>query len=969
MINFENDKSYYGFILKKIEYIKDIDSDLYLFYHKKSGGKLIYVKNNDKNRVFFTAFKTPPKDHKGTAHIMEHSVLCGSEKYRIKDPFNELAKGSLNTYLNALTYADKTVYPIGSTNIYDFENLMNVYLDAVFNPLIYERKEIFLQEGWHYELNEDKTKLKYTGVVYNEMKGAFSDPERILSSAVSKSLFENSPYKNESGGDPDYITDLTYDEFLDFHRKYYHPSNCYFYLYGDLDIEKYLKYIDDEYLSKYDKIEIDNDIPLDKGIGKCNIYEDTYSAQSNDEGTYLSYNIVTGKSDDIIHTMTMSMLSYILFETEDSSIKRRIIDSGIAEDVESWFDSSTYQTVLSIIGKNCDVNRKDEFKDIIVSELSEIAKKGIDKDVVKSSINVFDFHMREENYGYKPKGLAYGLSIMKSWLHNSENFDVLKGKEYMKEIREKAENGYFEKVIEDIILNDSHSSFVILSPEAGKQVKADKEIEAKLEDILKNMSDEDKEKIVEENKALKDYQNRIDSKEELEAIPVIEIDEIEKEIEKIENRLIETENGNVHFTPYNTNDIVYTQIVFDTKNVPFKLIPYAGLITDIMGRMGTKKYSFRRLPTEINMYTGDVSLSFDIYSKSMNDYKPCVSLNGKALCQNMDKMFDLFNEVIFNTVFENKEDFINIIKSEKLSLEDKIQNSAHLVSAIKSLSHFAENSAYNDMTSGISYYNFLCDIEKRVETEFDDIVDNIKEAYSYIFNRNNILGAVETEEKYIDEYLKYFNDFSKKLPDTKLEKAEVNFDYSLNSEALITNGKVVYDAKASNYNKFGYEYSGYMSVLKNIINLEYLWNTVRVQGGAYGGGCQINRNGNVYCYSYRDPNIKETLNAFDNIGDFIRNLDIDEREMRKYIIGTINNYDRPKSMSERADMSFAIHMCNISDDERQKERTEILGANLKDIKKYADMFDSMMKNGSIYVIGNETKIEENKDIFEKITTL
>lgn len=969
MTNFKINEKYYGFILTAKEYIEDINSDVYLFNHEKSGARLIYVSNDDKNRVFFTTFKTPPENHKGTAHIMEHSVLCGSEKYRVKDPFNELAKGSLNTYLNALTYADKTVYPIGSTNEKDFENLMNVYIDAVFNPLIYERKEIFLQEGWHYEFNEDKTKLKYTGVVYNEMKGAFSDPERILAGTISESLFSNSPYKYESGGDPEYIPQLTYNEFIDFHKKYYHPSNSYIYLYGHMNIEKHLKYIDEEYLSKYEKTSCIPEIKEDNSYIKNNVYSDTYSAQSDDEGSYIAYNIVTGKSDNPLHTLSMDILSYILFETNDSAIKRKLVDSGIAEDIEGWYDSSTYETVLSIVGKNCDLKRKDEFKNIILSELKRISDEGIDRDVIKSSLNVFEFHMREENYGYKPKGLAYGLKAMKVWLHNENPFDGFYRWKYMDKIREESEKGYFENIIKDCLIDNEHSSLVVVSPEIGKQAEIDKKTDEKLDEILSKMSDDEKNQIIKENESLREYQNRTDTKQNLESIPVIEIDEIEKSIEKIDSRIIDTECGVLHFTPYDTNKIVYSQIVFDTRNVPENLIEYAGLLTDIMGKMGTKKYSFRKLPTEINMYTGDVSLSFDIYTRNKEDYTPVVSLNGKAIKDNMSKMFELFDEIVFNTVFDNKDDFKNVIKAEKLNLENKILNNAHMVSSIKALSHFADNSIYKDRTSGIAYYKFLCDIEKRIENDFDNIIENIKETYKHIFNKNNVIAAFETDEKYISEYKENFENFVSKLPDYKFDIVKYDFDKSINSEAFTTGGKIVYDAKATNYKDYGYTYSGDMNVLKTIINLEYLWNVVRVQGGAYGSGCQILKNGNVYCYSYRDPNIKETLDAFDNIGEFISNFNADEREMKKYIIGTINNFDRPKSMAERADISFAAYMCNISDDIRQKERDGILSADIEKIRSYGAMFDKIMKKSSICVIGNESKINENKNIFEKITDI
>ena len=959
-------KDMYGFEVKKSEYIKDIDSNIYLFYHKKTNAKLIFVSNDDKNKVFFTSFKTPPENNKGIAHIMEHSVLCGSKKYKVKEPFNELMKGSLNTYLNAITYSDKTIYPVASTNDKDFENLFKVYIDAVFNPLIYEKKEIFLQEGWRYEFNEDLSKLNYTGIVYNEMKGAFSDHERILSNAISKSLFMTSPYRFESGGIPEDITDLSYEEFLDFHKKYYHPSNSYIYFYGNINIEKYLKYIDEEYLSQYDKIEFNNNILLEKEFIYDNYYEDTYSTQSDDDGTYIAFNFVLCNSNEVLKTNSINILSYILFENEDSIIKRKIVDSGIAEDVESWYDTSTYQTVLTVVGKNCDLNRKKEFKDIILYELNNIVKNGIDKDIIKASLNVVEFHICEENYGYKPKGLVYGLKLMKGLLYGYENFDLLEDKECINKIRNFTKNNYFEKLIEDIILNNKHTSLVVIKPEIGKQLKLDKEIEKKLENILLNMTEYEKNLIIKESKLLTEYQNRKEKNEDLESIPIIELDEIDKNIDKIEGNIVNTKNSILYFTPYNTNNIVYTQMSFNTSCVPKYLINYIGLLSDLMSKMGTKKYSFRKLPNQINMYTGEVSFSFDIYSRTKDNYIPSLTLNAKALFKNVDKLFEIIEEIVFNTIFDSKEEFKNILKVERLNLEDKILNNAHSVSSIKALSHFAENYAYNDNTSGINYYNFLCKIEEELELNFEQIIENIKNTYKYIFNKNNLICALTTQNEYLNDFISYFDKFVSLLPDKNYDKINYDFDCSIKSEAIITSGKVVYDAKAFNYSDLGYKYSGHMNVLRTIINLEYLWTNIRIKGGAYGAGCQISRNGNIYCYSYRDPNLLGTLNIFDNISKFIYELNINDREMRKYIIGTINNYDKPKSALEIAEISFSMYMCNITNELIQKERLEILSTNIDIIKKYCKMFEFIKCNGSICVIGNENKIEENKDIFQKI---
>lgn len=971
MIELIKGNHYYGFSLDEIDELDDIHSVGYLFTHKKSGARLFYVQNKDDNKVFFISFKTPPEDDCGTPHILEHSVLCGSRKYQAKDPFNELAKGSLNTYLNALTYADKTMYPIASRNEKDFMNMMDVYLDATFYPKIYDQKEIFMQEGWHNTLEDEKSPLSITGVVYNEMKGALSDPESILSNCISRSLFPHSIYRFESGGDPEAIPNLTYEKFLNFHRKYYHPSNSYIYLYGDMDIEKQLQLLDQEYLSHFDNIDSCPEILAELDFSEPAMLYDTYPVVTGESGkrnTYLSYNIRIGKSTDPELIMAFDILSYILLETNASPLKKVLIEEGIVEETEGWFDSSTYEMVFSIIGKKSEKENLQRFQNIIEKTLKQIVDEGIDKKLVEATLNKWEFHLREEDYGYRPKGLTYGMKMMKSWLHGADPMNPLMLWKHFESVKTALTSDYFERLIQKYILKNKNKSIVAVSPEEGKQTKIDEAFSTKMKQIKSEMAREELKAIIENNKILASYQSREETPETLGQIPILSIDEISKEAEVLESKEIDMDEYKLLFTPMETNGIIYSQLLFDTRYVPQSLLPYTGLLTDIIGKLDTIQYSYDDLPVAINLHTGGIGLSNDIYSKNKEDYISLVAVNGKTLAKQTKIFFRLISEILLATDFAKKENIEKIIKASKIKLKSYLLNSSHMAAVVRSVSSFSAGSRIKDITSGIEYFRFLSQVEENLEDMLDEVIEKLVETASYLFTKENLMVAVSCEKKDLTLYQTELHKLYESLPASKGSVQQYAFDFSVRRSAFTGASKVQYNVKSANYMDYGFTYSGKMQVLKTVLDLEYLWNRVRVQGGAYGCGCQFLKNGSLYFYSYRDPNIEKTFSSYDETEAFLNNFRIDEREMTKYILGTVNALDRPRSNAEKSDLAVARYFCQITPQGIQKERNEILSTTADELKEYIPLLQKAMAEDILCTVGNINLIEEQKSLYQSIVS-
>ncbi len=567
--------------------IDDIGAMSWLLQHKKTGARVALLSNDDENKVFYIGFRTPPTDSTGVPHIVEHTVLCGSKDFPVKDPFVELVKGSLNTFLNAMTYSDKTVYPVASCNDKDFQNLMHVYLDAVFYPNIYHEKKIFQQEGWHYEMEDADSPLTLNGVVYNEMKGAFSSPDEVHDREVVNSLYPDTPYGVESGGDPKVIPTLSYEQFLDFHRRYYHPSNSYLYLYGNMDMAEKLEWIDAHYLSQFDKLEIDSALRTQAAFEKPVETSKEYpimEGESLEDNTYLSYNTVVGTSLDKELYYAMEILEYALCSASAAPLKLALIHKNIGTEVYSVYNNGIYQPYFSIVAKNANASQKEEFVQTIEEELARIVKEGIDKKSLLAGLNYYEFRYREADFGSYPKGLMYGLQMLDSWLYDDRMpFDMIEAIEIFKDLKEKINTDYYEKLIEKYLIKNQHKSILVVAPKEGLTAKDEKELADSLAAYKAGLSEEELAQIVADTKALRAYQEEEDTPEKLALIPMLKREDMKKEAEDFVNEVRSIGDTKVLFHDIQTNGIGYIKFIFDAANIPKELFSYIGILKNVLG--------------------------------------------------------------------------------------------------------------------------------------------------------------------------------------------------------------------------------------------------------------------------------------------------------------------------------------------------------------------------------------------------
>lgn len=962
---------YSGFKLIEEKEIKEINSIGRLFYHNKSGARLFHLQNDDNNKVFSISFRTPPEDDTGLPHILEHAVLCGSRKFSLKDPFIELAKGSLNTYLNAMTFSDKTMYPVASQNDKDFMNLMDVYLDAVLYPNIYGTPETLMQEGWHYEINSPEEPIKIKGVVYNEMKGAFSSPEQVLFRKVEETLFPDTIYRFESGGDPDAIPQLTQEQFIKFHSTLYHPSNSYIYLYGDGDLMKYLKFIDEEYLSQFNKIEVDSAIDIQSPFTDLREVEEFYSISEDEsdlDKTYISQNYVIGRSDDVENVLAFSILNYILLGTPAAPLKKALIESNIAKDVFGSFNGNILQPTFSIVAKNSNEESKNEFINIVNRTLNNLVKEGIDKDIIEAAINIHEFKLREADYGNTPKGLVYNINCMTSWLYDKEPWISLEYEQSLENIKEALKTNYFEKLIEEYILNNSHSSLLILKPKKGLANQKQREEEAQLKQYKEQLSQEEIEELIKANQKLHEYQSRTETEEELSSIPLLNREDITKEVEYLKlNELVEKDVKILHHSTF-TNEIAYINLLFDTRSVPQDLIQYTSLLTSLLGKISTKNYTYDKLANLIDINTGGIYSKVEAYSLYNKDdeFLPKIAVKSSALMKNLPQLFDLIGELVNNTLFDDASRIKEVIDESKSRLEMVIFDRGHMMAAARVNSYFSSIGKYAEETNGISYYMFVSELAEQFNERQAEILDNLKRVFKLVFNKNNVLVGVVSEDKDLEIIKKEIGTFLETLPEEQLEKHEYDFEFEARNEGLLTPSKVQYVAKGYNVKKLGYEYAGYMQVLRTIISLDYLWNKVRITGGAYGSMARFHKNGNVLFSSYRDPNLSRTIKVYDDMHTYVENFQAGEREMLKYIIGTISNMDTPLTPSMKGDKAIGQYISGVTLEELQKERDEVLNTTAEDIRQYSKLLKEAMEENYLCVLGNEEEIQENKQYFNNL---
>lgn len=962
-------------VIEKRE-IPDLQSMSYLLEHKKSGARVALLSNNDENKVFYVGFRTPPTNSTGVAHIIEHSVLCGSKAFPLKDPFVELVKGSLNTFLNAMTYSDKTVYPVASCNDKDFQNLCHVYMDAVFYPNIYTEEKIFRQEGWHYEMENAEDELKLNGVVYNEMKGAFSSPDDVHDREVLNSLYPDTTYAVESGGDPKNIPDLSYEEFLDFHRKYYHPANSYIYLYGDMDMAEKLVWMDKEYLSKFDKITVPSEISMQKPFEKpVSLYKDypILKGESLEDNTYLSYNAVVGTSLDKELYYAFDLIDYALCSSAGAPVKQALIEKNIGTEVYSIYENGILQPYYSIVAKNANAEQKDLFVQTIEEELRKIVKQGIDKKALLAGLNYYEFKYREADFGAYPKGLMYGLQMFDSWLYDDKMaFDLIEGNEVYKKLRTLINTDYFEKLIEKYLLSNNHKTIVVVSPKEGLTEKQDKELAERLAAYKATLSQAEIEKIVSDTHALRAYQDKEDTPEVLETLPMLTRADMKKEAEKFINEERQVNGVPVLYHPIYTNGIGYVKLVFDASQVPAEYMAYAGILKNVFAYIDTEHYAYGELYNELNIHTGGVAANINTYTnaKKMDEYKLCFEIKCKAFYDELPKAFALITEVLTHSKLDDKKRLKEIISELKSRMQGNMVASGHSVAAIRAMSYFSETAAVAELLSGMPFYRLLERLEADFDANSDELVEKLQSLAERVFRPENLLLDFTADEDGYQAFEKAAAEVKDTLFAKPVEKGSFHIDVEKKNEGFCTSGQIQYVGQAGNFRKkYGYPYTGALRILKVIMGYEYLWTNIRVKGGAYGCMCSFGKNGDSYFVSYRDPNLKKTFETYHGIADYVKDFTADERTMTKYIIGTISEIDTPMTPATKASRSLGAYLSNLTFDEVQKERDEILNCTQEDIRKLAAYMEAIMEADAICVVGNGQAIEENKELFGEVDHL
>jgi len=961
-----------GYTLIKTEELPDLNGTGYYLHHNKSGARVVWVENEDDNKVFSIAFRTPPTDSTGVAHIIEHTVLCGSERFPAKDPFIELAKGSLNTFLNAMTFPDKTMYPVASCNMQDFKNLMHVYLDAVFYPNIYKREEIFKQEGWHYELENEDADLIYNGIVYSEMKGAFSSPEQVLGRVGMHALYPDTAYGVESGGDPDFIPDLTYADYLDFHRRYYHPVNSYIYLYGDMDIEERLAWMDEEYLSKFEKIELDSELARQKEFGEIRKATEYYSVEEEKEdGVFYEYSVLLGDWSDLTEAIAFEILDQVLFSNPGAPVKQALMDAGLGEDFMSGM-TNLLQPNFSIAAKNAKPGDRDRFMSVLREALEKCVNEGIKKTTLLATINAQEFRYREADFGRFPKGLMHGINLMSTWLYDdNEPFIYMHANKVYAELKEKAQTDYFEQLIQKYFLDSKHGVLLELVPKAGLNAEKDAALKNKLASFKAGLSKAEVLQLVADTKALKDYQDEPSTKEQLESIPMLSISDIEKKAKDFKNeKFLEGKTEAVWHNIF-TSGISYISLIFDARKVALADVPYIGLLSDVLSMVNTGLHTYQELVDEINTYTGGFETGITTYP-SLKNYKrflPTFSVSTKALTANTGKALALLQEIMFESDFSDKKRLKEILLELKSRLEMKFMGAGHAVAIGRAASYYSENAAFDEATKGIEYYEFIKDVAANLDDKMEDVAAGLAKVAAQLFTKENLildLTAAEDGKAALEAEIDGMLD----MMYPAAEGEDLHMPCVKKNEGFKTPGQVQYVIRSGNFLDAGVPYHGSYEVLMTLLGYGYLWNEIRVKGGAYGGGISINGlTGNAFTYSYRDPNLAETNRIYEGMPAYVGSFEADEREMTKNILGTMSNVDAPMTPRTEGARSFAAYMTDKTFDDVQKVRDEILATSVEDIRNTKPMLEALLGADCICTVGSAAKVEECKELFDTVKTL
>ncbi len=970
--------------VQEVAWIEEMKSWGVVAEHRRSGARIFLMSNEDENKVFSIGFRTPPADSTGLPHILEHSVLEGSEKFRVKDPFVELVKGSLNTFLNAMTYPDKTVYPVASCNEKDFQNLMDVYLDGVLHPAIYREPKIFRQEGWHYELESAEDALTINGVVYNEMKGAFSSPESVLDRYTRAVLFPDTAYQYESGGDPAVIPELTYEKFLEFHRNYYHPANSYIYLYGDMDMKKTLEWMDQEYLGSYDRSEChaDSRIALQKAFASPVEREITYSV-TEEEGeknrTYLSVNTVVGTDLDPRLYVAFQILEYTLIDAPGAPLKQALIDAHIGQDVLGGYDNGILQPCFSVIAKNAEPEQRGEFLAVVKGTLRRLADQGINRKSLLAGLNYYEFRYREADYGSAPRGLIYGLWSLDSWLYDGDPMLHLRYQETFDYLKKAVDEGYFEALIRTWLLDNPHEAVVVVRPSVGQTEREERCLADRLAAYKASLTRSQTEALVRETRELKAYQDEPDTPEALASIPMLKREDIDRQGRRWEYQNKQEGGLPVIHTELFTSGIGYLKLLFDTDRVPQEDLPYVGLLKSVLGYVDTEHYSYGELTSEIHLESGGIDFSVTSYQPVQDPaaFRGVFTVSAKVLYEKLGFVFRMIREILLTSRLENEKRLGELLDETKSRARMKLESGFHGAAVGRASSYFSPAAAFNDITAGIGYYQFLEDTAGRYarEPEFRGwLARKLKRTAERLFTADNLLTGYTADQEGYRSLPEELTRFAGQLPAGDGGRFPFVWRPHLAQEGFATASQVNYVARCGSFAKPGPDgrslsYTGALRVLRVMLNYDYLWMNLRVKGGAYGCMSGFGRTGDSYFVSYRDPNLEATNQVYQGIPEYLAQFSAGDRELTRYVIGAISDLDTPLTPAQKGARSLSACLTGVTDEMMQKEREEILDVTEADIRALSELVKAVLDTGALCVIGNAGQVREAGELFGEVKTL
>ncbi len=963
-----------GFVLKDKQDIAEFNATAYVFEYEQTGTPVIYLSCPDANKVFQIAFRTPNAKSTGVAHILEHSVLCGSRKYPVKEPFVELAKGSMNTFLNAMTYPDKTVYPIASTNDKDFMNLMDVYLDAVFYPDIDKKPEIFLQEGWHYHLEKEDDPLTYNGVVYNEMKGVYSDPEQVISQDVYEALYPDSVYGFESGGHPDDIPSLSYRDFLNFHHTYYHPSNAFVYFYGNGDIKTHLDYLADNYLSAFYYHRVDSAIALQPPFDAPVRIESVYPVspeESEDAKDYIAYGWILGADLPFEKRLAFDILFNVLLGNDSAPLKKAILDLGVCEDVDYSYVTALRQPSLTLLLKNADNGKEELLTKTIRETLARLAEEGLDTADVDAAVSSALFTLREQEFGTTPKGLILGLEMLESQLYGGNPLTHLSYEKAMASVKDSAEHGGLEALIADCLLANPHSVTLISKPDGDLAPNQAKALADKLAEHKQNLTDEAKASIIRQTARLKAYQEKPDSPEALATIPKLALSEIDRKAKAYPYETEEIAGIKLLWHPLSTEGITYIKLYFDTAYVKPEDMAALSLFNKYLFRLGTGKRGVTELNRDIDTDTGGISSGLSVYPdvSDPDAFSTMLLIKGKALDANVEKMTDIIEDVLTDTRFDDTALMTNINRELALTFENKILTAGNALATNRLKAYYSPVGCESQRIGGLDFYRYVKNLPEFDSRDAGELIASLSRVYHQIIRTPRLTVSLACAPSQKQRAVKALNDLLNKLPGDDADIFARNYTPLRQNEGIMTPSKINYAAKGFNLARLGYRYDGSLCVLKNFLAMDYLWNNIRVKGGAYGAGMALNRSGDIVFSSFRDPHVGGTFAAFDGVGAYLKTLSLSERELEKQIIGTVSAKDVPVSEALTAAAADSMVFTGLTQEMIQRERDEILGTTVDDLKDKAELMDALMAENTLCAIGSEAKIKENGELFDALITI